>query len=70
MKWFTLDKKCDLCGICGPSVLAIDHGEKRLYMCSTQWNDWLHTLFGDDPDSGIEQHLIHPDACESHPTEP
>lgn len=65
MKWFSLDSKCDLCHKSGPSVIAINHGDKKIHMCSKQWNLWLDDLFGADSDHPYE-HLygVYPEACE------
>jgi hypothetical protein len=65
MKWFSLKKKCDLCGLTGSSVINIDHGDKKIRLCSLQWNDWLHTLFGNEADITLNEFLIKSPACES-----
>jgi hypothetical protein len=69
MEWHSLEKKCDLCKLQGPSVIDINHGDKKIFMCSYEWNNWLEVVLGDDPDGTLATHLVLPEACED-PTSP
>ena len=44
MKWFSLEKKCDLCNRQGKSIIDINQGDKKLRMCSYEWNNWLEIV--------------------------
>ena len=67
MKWFSLDKKCDLCQRRGPSVLNISHGDKTIRMCSFEWNSWISDILPIETDDGTptsRDYLIDNESCE------
>lgn len=64
MKWFSLDKTCVACGKTGPSVMAVNHGDQIIPICSRVWNEWLGDLFVDDPHGTIQAFLVTPEGCE------
>lgn len=63
MKWFSLTNKCDVCKLQGNSVLVFRTGDKRVNMCSMEWNTLMAGVFADDPET-LEKTLVLPESCE------
>ena len=64
MKWFNLNNKCALCNKQGASVIDVNHGDKKIFMCSYEWNNWLEIILGDDPEGTLVDFLVLPEGCE------
>ena len=64
---------CDLCAKTGSSVMAIQHGDKELFMCSVRWNDVVDEIFWPDIPAD-HNYYVQPESCETphqrHPNGP
>lgn len=58
------DNECSICLKRGKSVIPIDHGDKRLYMCSYSWNEFIEDLFLGVRHEDGSQYMVMPESCE------
>ena len=69
---YNMNSTPDICSLCsrqGASVIDVNRGAKKIYLCSYEWNNWLEIILGDDPEGTLVDFLVLPEGCED-PTSP
>ena len=64
---YNMNSTPDICSLCsrqGASVIDVNRGAKKIYMCSYEWNNWLEIILGDDPEGTLVDFLVLPEGCE------